>query len=92
VERAPPLHVLLPRRLVILDEFHADFTFSLRAGQQSAGRLVTNMFGGNSQTKDFDVAQVFDFTTVKAAVPFAIYFNDKVDRAMMRTMGSNSSR
>jgi hypothetical protein len=32
----------------------------------------------------------FDFTTVKAAVPFAIYFNDKVDRAMMRTTGSNS--
>lgn len=53
---------------------------------------VTNMYGGtlwtatwNPQTKDFDVAQVFDFATVKAAVPLEMYFNDKVDRLYVTT-------
>lgn len=53
---------------------------------------VTNMYGGtlwtatwNPQTKDFDVAQVFDFATVKAAVPLEMYFNEKVDRLYVTT-------
>ena len=53
---------------------------------------VTNMYGGtlwsatwNPQTKDFDVAQLFDFATVKAAVPLEMYFNEKVDRLYVTT-------
>ena len=53
---------------------------------------VTNMYGGtlwtatwNPQTKDFDVAQVFDFATVKAAVPLEMYFNEKADRLYVTT-------
>jgi 6-phosphogluconolactonase (cycloisomerase 2 family) len=53
---------------------------------------VTNMYGGtlwtatwNPQTKDFDVAQVFDFATVKAAIPLEMYFNEKVDRLYVTT-------
>jgi len=53
---------------------------------------VTNMFGGtlwtatwNPQTKDFDVAQVFDFATVKAGVPLEMYFNAKADRLYVTT-------
>ena len=53
---------------------------------------VTNMFGGtlwtatwNAQKKDFDVAQVFDFATVKAGVPLEIYFNGKNDKMYVTT-------
>ena len=53
---------------------------------------VTNMFGGtlwtatwNPQKKDFDVAQAFDFATVKAGVPLEIYFNGKSDRLYVTT-------
>ena len=53
---------------------------------------ITNMFGGtlwtatwNAQKKDFDVAQVFDFATVKAGVPLEMYFNGKNDRLYVTT-------
>ena len=53
---------------------------------------VTNMYGGtlwtatwNPQKRDFDVAQVFDFATVKAAVPLEIYFSGKADRLYVTT-------
>jgi DNA-binding beta-propeller fold protein YncE len=53
---------------------------------------VTNMFGGtlwtatwNLQKKDFDVAQVFDFATIKSGVPLEIYFNGKTDRLYVTT-------
>jgi DNA-binding beta-propeller fold protein YncE len=53
---------------------------------------ITNMYGGTlwtatwkPQTKDFDVAQVFDFATVKAGVPLEMYFNQKVDRLYVTT-------
>jgi hypothetical protein len=53
---------------------------------------VTNMYGGtlwtatwNAQKKDFDVAQAFDFATVKAGVPLEIYFNNKADRLYVTT-------
>ena len=53
---------------------------------------ITNMFGGtlwtatwNAQKKDFDVAQVYDFGTVKSGVPLEIYFNTKADRLYLTT-------
>ena len=53
---------------------------------------ITNMFGGtlwtatwNPQKKDFDVAQVFDFATVKSGIPLEIYFNGKADRLFVST-------
>jgi DNA-binding beta-propeller fold protein YncE len=53
---------------------------------------VTNMFGGtlwtatwDAEKKDFNVAQVFDFATIKAGVPLEIYFNGKVDRLYVTT-------
>jgi hypothetical protein len=53
---------------------------------------ITNMFGGtlwtatwNAQKKDFDVAQVFDFASVKAGIPLEIYFNGKADRLYVTT-------
>ena len=53
---------------------------------------VTNMFGGtlwtatwNAQKKDFDVAQVYDFGTIKAGVPLEMYFNTKSDRLYVTT-------
>src|SRR5215468_931202 len=53
---------------------------------------ITNMYGGtlwtatwNPQNKDFDVAQVFDFATVKSGVPLEIYFNGKADRLYVTT-------
>ena len=53
---------------------------------------ITNMFGGtlwtatwNPQKKDFDVAQVFDFATVKSGVPLEIYFSGKADRLYVTT-------
>lgn len=53
---------------------------------------VTNMYGGglwtaawDPQKKDFIVAEVFDFATVKAGVPLEIYFNGKVDRLYVTT-------
>jgi hypothetical protein len=53
---------------------------------------ITNMFGGtlwtatwNAQKKDFDVAQVFDFATVKAGVPLEIYFNGTNDKMYVTT-------
>jgi hypothetical protein len=53
---------------------------------------VTNMYGGglwtaawNPQKKDFEVAQAFDFASVKAGVPLEIYFNGKADRLYVTT-------
>jgi hypothetical protein len=53
---------------------------------------ITNMFGGtlwtatwDAQKKDFDVAQVFDFASVKAGIPLEIYFNGKADRLYVTT-------
>lgn len=53
---------------------------------------VTNMFGGtlwtatwNPSKKDFDVAQAFDFGTVKVGVPLEMYFNNKGDRLYVTT-------
>ena len=53
---------------------------------------ITNMFDGtlwtatwNVHRKDFDVAQVFDFATIKAGVPLEIYFNGKADRLYVTT-------
>jgi hypothetical protein len=53
---------------------------------------ITNMFGGtlwtatwDPQKKDFDVAQVFDFATVKSGIPLEIYFNSKADRLYVST-------
>ena len=53
---------------------------------------VTNMNSGtlwtatwNPQRKDFDVAQAYDFGTVKAGVPLEIYFNSKADRLYVTT-------
>jgi DNA-binding beta-propeller fold protein YncE len=53
---------------------------------------VTNMFGGtlwtatwDAQKKDFTVAQVFDFGSVKAGVPLELYVNNKNDRLYVTT-------
>ncbi len=53
---------------------------------------VTNMFGNtlwaatwNSKKQDFDVAQVYDFSTIKAGVPLEMYFNQAVDRMYITT-------
>lgn len=53
---------------------------------------VTNMFGStlwtatwDTQKKDFNVAQVFDFATIKSGVPLEIYFNGKTDRLYVTT-------
>jgi hypothetical protein len=53
---------------------------------------ITNMFGGtlwtatwDAQKKDFNVAQVFDFASVKAGIPLEIYFNGKADRLYVTT-------
>jgi hypothetical protein len=53
---------------------------------------ITNMFGGTlwtatwkAEKKDFDVAQVYDFGTIKAGVPLEIYFNTKADRLYVTT-------
>ena len=53
---------------------------------------VTNMYGGslwtatwNPQKKDFDVAQAFDFASLKAGVPLEIYVNSKNDRLYVTT-------
>src|SRR5581483_5271499 len=53
---------------------------------------ITNMFGGtlwsatwNAQKKDFEVAQVFDFSTVRASVPLEMYFNGANDKLYVTT-------
>ena len=53
---------------------------------------ITNMFGGtlwtatwSAEKKDFEVAQAFDFATIKAGVPLEIYFNGKADRLYVTT-------
>jgi DNA-binding beta-propeller fold protein YncE len=53
---------------------------------------VTNMYGGtlwtatwNPAKKDFDVAQVHDFSEQKAGVPLEMYFNAKGDRMYVTT-------
>jgi DNA-binding beta-propeller fold protein YncE len=53
---------------------------------------VTNMYGGtlwtatwNPSKHDFEVAEAFDFGTVKAAVPLEIYFSVKADRLYVTT-------
>jgi hypothetical protein len=53
---------------------------------------ITNMFGAtlwtatwDPQKNDFDVAQVFDFATVKSGIPLEMYFNGKADRLYVST-------
>ncbi len=53
---------------------------------------ITNMFGGtlwaatwNPATKKFAVQEVYDFSTIKAGVPLAIYFNRAADRLYVTT-------
>ncbi len=53
---------------------------------------ITNMYGGtlwaatwNPAKQDFDVAQFYDFATVKAGVPLEMYFNTKGDRFYVTT-------
>ena len=53
---------------------------------------ITNMYGGtlwtatwNAKKKDFDVAQVHDFSAQGAGVPLEIYFNAKGDRMYVTT-------
>src|SRR5438105_939487 len=53
---------------------------------------ITNMYEGtlwtatwNPAKKDFDVAQVHDFSAEKAGVPLEMYFNDKADRMYVTT-------
>ena len=53
---------------------------------------ITNMFGGTlwtatwkAEKKDFDVAQVYDFGTIKSGVPLEMYFNTKADRLYVTT-------
>lgn len=54
--------------------------------------VITNMYGGslwsatwNPTKKDFDVAEAFDFATVKSGMPLEIYFNGKADRLYVTT-------
>jgi DNA-binding beta-propeller fold protein YncE len=53
---------------------------------------VTNMFGGtmwtaawNPQTKDFDVAQAYDFNGTGSGVPLEIYYGPKSERMYVTT-------
>ncbi|MDP3877964.1 MAG: YncE family protein [Methylobacter sp.] len=53
---------------------------------------INTLFGGalwtglwNPDNKNFDFAQVFDFTAIKQGVPLEIYFNDKHDRMYITT-------
>lgn len=53
---------------------------------------VTNMFGNslwaaawNPYKQDFDVSQVFDFTTIGAGVPLEMYFNRSAGRMYLTT-------
>ena len=53
---------------------------------------ITNMFGGTlwaatwkPATKTFDVREVYNFASIKAGVPLAIYFNAKADRLYVTT-------
>jgi hypothetical protein len=39
----------------------------------------------NSKKQDFDVAQVYDFSTIKAGVPLEMYFNQAGDRLYITT-------
>jgi len=52
----------------------------------------TNMFGAsiwalkwNAKTKDFDIAQVFDFNPMKMGVALEMYFNKSADRLYVTT-------
>ena len=53
---------------------------------------VTNMYGGtlwaavwNAGRRDFDLAQVFDFATLKSGVPLELYVSPKGDRLYVTT-------
>ncbi|MDH3411016.1 MAG: YncE family protein [Gammaproteobacteria bacterium] len=53
---------------------------------------ITNMFGNSlwaaawdANKQDFDVSQIFDFTTIGAGVPLEIYFNRAADRMYLTT-------
>lgn len=53
---------------------------------------VTNMYGDtlwaatwNPSKKDFDVAEVFDFNSIKSGVPLEMYFNKAADRLYVTT-------
>ena len=53
---------------------------------------VTNMYGDtlwaatwNPSKKDFDVAEIFDFSAINSGVPLEMYFNKAVDRLYVTT-------
>jgi DNA-binding beta-propeller fold protein YncE len=53
---------------------------------------VTNMYGDtlwaatwNPSKKDFDVAEIFDFSPINSGVPLEMYFNKAVDRLYVTT-------
>jgi len=53
---------------------------------------LTNMFGGtmwtvawNPKKQDFDVSQVFDFSTIGAGIPLEMYFNNDSSRMYVTT-------
>jgi len=61
-------------------------------GAEPPVAYVTNMFGNtlwtatwNTDSKDFDVAQAFDFNPMEMGVPLEIYFNDAADRMYVTT-------
>jgi DNA-binding beta-propeller fold protein YncE len=61
-------------------------------GSNPAMAYITTMFGGeiwtstwNKGNKSFDFQPVFDFNSLKQAVPLEIYFNDKHDRMYVTT-------
>lgn len=61
-------------------------------GSEPPVAYITNMFGGslwsatwNAEAKDFDVAQVYDFSAEEAGVPLEMYFNAAVNRLYVTT-------
>ena len=61
-------------------------------GAEPPTAYVTNMYGGtiwagtwNQDKKDFDFAEVFDFTPVGGGVPLEMYFNEKGNRLYVTT-------
>ena len=61
-------------------------------GSEPPVAYITNMFGGslwsatwNAEAKDFDVAQVYDFSVEEAGVPLEMYFNAAVNRLYVTT-------
>ena len=61
-------------------------------GAEPPVAYVTNMYGAalwtltwNPETKDFDVAEAFDFAPLQVGVPLEMYFNDDVTRFYVTT-------